>query len=93
MQKTAKLPTIQAESEFKKKVFEACESMNLDYSQVVTRLLEKWLAGDVLLDQELDQQFIEAAEAAIHSPRGQKALQSFAQHYDPNREYPDAIKL
>lgn len=90
MRKATELPRVRTQPDFKDKVFDACESINLKYSTVVTRLLERWLSGDVDLKMELDQQFIKAATAAFESPRGKDALKKFSEIYEPNKEYPEA---
>ena len=93
MLKEAELPRVRTKPDFRKKVFKACESIDMNYSTVVTRLLERWLVGDIQLEIELDQQFIATAEAAINSPRGQAALKDFAKNHDPKRKYPNAIPV
>ncbi len=93
MAQQTEFPKIRTDREFKDRVFEACKTLNLKYSVVVKRLLERWLAGEIELEMKLDKKFIEAVKAAVNSPEGQTALQELGNAYDPKREYPEAKPL
>ena len=53
MAKETTFPGIRTNQEFKDQVYEACDSIGLKYSNVVTRLLERWVSGEVKLEMEL----------------------------------------
>ena len=90
--KTVTLPAVRATSELKNKVIQGCESMNLNYSTVVTCLLSGWVTGKIQLNLELDPDFIASAKEAFASDEVQKIIGELAESYNPDRTYADAVK-
>jgi len=86
------LPEIMTTSEFKAQVEHACQSFHVNYSTVVTCLLEAWMRGDVLLDIEPDHDFLSNAHKALRSDKVRQAIRQLGTRYDPDRRYPCAVK-
>lgn len=91
-QKSATLPPIRTTPELKEKVVQACESLELKYATVITRLLTDWVTGKIELNMELDSDFIASAREAFASEGVQDALKELAENYDPERTYPNAMR-
>ncbi len=92
-QKTVTLPPIRTTPELKEKVVRACETLDLKYATVITHLLRGWVTGEIELNMALDSDFIASAGEAFASAGAQKALNELAENYDPERAYPNAIKV
>ena len=90
--KAAVLPSVKTTPEFKKRVEDACQSIQLQYSEVVIRLLQEWITGTIEVTQEPDPDFIASAQEALRSEPVQNAIKELAEHYTP-RTYPHAIKV
>jgi hypothetical protein len=90
--KAAVLPSIKTTPEFKKKVEDACESIQLQYSEVILRLLQEWITGTIEVTQEPAPDFVASAQEALRSEHVQSALKELGEHYIPQRTYPHAIK-
>jgi len=92
-QKTVTLPPIRTTPELKEKVVRACESLDLKYATVITHLLREWVTGKIELNMGLDSDFIASAREAFASDGVQNTLRELAENYDPERTYPNAIKI
>ena len=93
MSKVSSLPAVRTEPEFKEQVVKACKELNLNYSTVVTHLLEKWVTGQIKLELELDQEFIDAAKTALHSQQGEELLDNLLHNFDPERDYAETTSV
>ena len=93
--KAAVLPGVKTTPEFKKEVEDACESVQLTYSDVILQLLQEWLTRETDLTDvpnEPDPDFVASAQEALRAEHVQHALQALGEQYRPNRTYPHAIK-
>ena len=91
-QETALLPEITTTPEFKERLEHACQASQLPYTQVVIRLLEEWMNGNIAVDFEPDPDFVASAREAFQSEKVQHALRQLGEQFDSSRTYPHAIK-
>ena len=87
------LPEVSTTTEFKKRVEHACKTFHLDYEAVVTRLLEEWMNGHILLNIEPDLDFVASAREAFRSKSVQRTLHELSERYDPKRTYAHVMKV
>ena len=85
--KAAVLPSVKTTPEFKKKVEEACESLQLKYSDFILRLLKQWITQKTDLINEPDADFVAGVREALGSEHVQQALQKLGENYIPYRIY------
>jgi len=90
--KAAVLPSVKTTPEFKKQVEDACQSVQLQYADVILQLLQEWMRGEIDVIQEPDPDFVASAQEALRSESVQNALKELGEHYIPNRTYPHAIR-
>ncbi len=88
---TATLPKVRTDEEFKKKVFKACETQGLKYSELVRVLLHHYTEGNIKIDIE-DHAFEKSARIALKSDKTKKVIDHFLENYDPNRKYDNVKK-
>lgn len=93
MTKNAAFPSVRTTGDFKEKVYVACKSIKLSYSDVVENLLMQWISGNITLNTELDADFIESSKLAIESEQGQASLQKLAENFNPDRTYQNTVKI
>lgn len=86
------LPEITTTPDFKAQVEQTCQSFHLSYSTVVTCLLEAWMRGDILLDIDPDHDFLSGVHEAFRSDEVRQAIRQLGTRYDPDRNYPHAVK-
>ena len=91
-QETTLLPEVITTPEFKERVDHACQASHLPYTQVVIRLLEEWMNGNIAVEGEPDPDFVASAREAFQSAKVQDALKQLGEHFDPHRTYPHALK-
>ena len=66
----------------------------MNYSTVVTKLLEDWLKGYTKIEFELDAEFVEACTEVIESNEVQDALVKLAKHHKKSkRTYKNAVSI
>jgi len=90
--KAAVLPSVKTTPEFKKRIEDACASVQLPYSDVILQLLQEWIAWEIDVTQEPDPDFVASAQEALRSEHVQKALKKLGENYIFHRAYPHAIK-
>lgn len=92
MEQHTVLPGIKTTPEFKKQVEQACNSADLTYPAVVVQLLKDWISGKITIT-EPDPDFVAAAQEAFRSENVQQSLKKLGEKFDPDRTWPNAVKI
>ena len=88
----AELPKVRTDEVFKKKVYMACKSNSVTYSQAVRILMQNLIEGKIKIKVDEDYDFEQNAKIALESESTNAAFEKLKKNFDSKRIYLEATK-